>query len=348
MKQQTFSDMEYSSRKRKTKREEFLEIMDEIIPWDEWVGVIEPYYPSGKRGRPPKGIEKMLRMYLLQVWFNLSDEGTEDAIYDSYAMRKFVGINFLEENAPDATTLLKFRRLLEQKGLNKLFFEAINRVMVETGHILKGGTVVDATIINASPSTKNADKQRDPEMHQTKKGNEWRFGMKCHIGVDAFSGLVHTIKVTSANVHDISVASELIREDDEVVYGDSGYLGIEKRDEIISDEHLASIEYRINRKPSHLQKVSGNSLDWDRIIEHAKSSVRCKVEHPFRTVKCLFGYRKTAYRGLAKNENRLYVLFASANLYALASRGRSLAPTSERVSDWIQGLPSYGRLCRIP
>ena len=327
MKQQTFSDMEYSSRKRKTKREEFLEIMDEIIPWDEWVGVIEPYYPSGKRGRRPKGIEKMLRMYLLQVWFNLSDEGTEDAIYDSYAMRKFVGINFLEENAPDATTLLKFRRLLEQKGLNKLFFEAINRVMVKSGHILKGGTVVDATIINASPSTKNADKQRDPEMHQTKKGNEWRFGMKCHIGVDAFSGLVHTIKVTPANVHDISVASELIREDDEVVYGDSGYLGIEKRDEIISDEHLASIEYRINRKPSHLQKVSGNSLDWDRIIEHAKSSVRCKVEHPFRTVKCLFGYRKTAYRGLAKNENRLYVLFASANLYALASRGRSLAPT---------------------
>ena len=146
MKQQTFSDFEYSNRKRKTKREEFLEIMDEIIPWDEWVGVIVPYYPGGKRGRPPKGIEKMLRMYLLQIWFNLSDEGTEDAIYDSYAMRKFVGINFLEENVPDATTLLKFRRLLEQHGLNKVFFDAINRVMVETGHMLKGGTVVDATM----------------------------------------------------------------------------------------------------------------------------------------------------------------------------------------------------------
>ncbi len=183
--------------------------------------------PSGKRGRPPKGIEKMLRMYLLQVWFNLSDEGTEDAIYDSYAMRKFVGINFLEEDAPDATTLLKFRRLLEQHGINKLYFEAINRVMVETGHMLKGGTVVDATIINASPSTKNAEKQRDPEMHQTKKGNEWRFGMKCHIGVDAFSGLVHTMEVTPANVHDVSVAAKLIREDDEVVYGDSGYPGID-------------------------------------------------------------------------------------------------------------------------
>ena len=325
MKQQTFSDFEYSNRKRKTKREGFLEIMDEIIPWDEWVGIIMPFYPIGKRGRPPKGIEIMLRMYLLQIWFNLSDEGTEDAIYDSYAMRKFVGINFLEEDVPDATTLLKFRRLLEQHGLNRLFFDAINRVMVETGHMLKGGTVVDATIINAPPSTKNAQKQCDPEMHQTKKGNEWRFGMKCHIGVDAFSGLVHTIKVTPANVHDIQVTSELIREDDEVVYGDSGYLGIEKREEIVSDAHLSGIDYRINRRPSSLQKVSENSVDWDRLIEHAKSSVRCKVEHPFRIIKCLFGYRKVAYKGLAKNENRLYALFASANLYALVSRGRSLA-----------------------
>ena len=325
MKQQTFSDYEYSNRKRKTKREEFLEIMDEIIPWDEWVSIIAPYYPTGRRGRPPKGIEKMLRMYLLQVWFNLSDEGTEDAIYDSYAMRKFIGINFLEEDVPDATTLLKFRRLLEKHGLNNLFFDAINRVMVETGHMLKGGSVVDATIINAPSSTKNARKQRDPEMHQTKKGNEWRFGMKCHIGVDAFSGLVHTIEVTSANVHDITVAPKLIREDDDVVYGDSGYLGIEKREEIVLDEHLSAIDYRINRRPGSLQKVSDNSIDWDRVIEHAKSSVRCKVEHPFRIIKCVFGYRKVAYKGLAKNESRLYMLFTSANLYALASCGQSLA-----------------------
>ena len=168
--QQIFADVEYSGRKRTTKREKFLEMMEEIIPWAVWISKIVPYYPEGKRGRPPRGIEVMLRMYLLQVWFNLSDEGTEDAIYDSYAMRKFVGINFLEENAPDATTLLKFRRLLEAHGLNKLFFDAINRVMVETGHMLKGGTVVDATMINASPSTKNTRKQRDPEMHQTKRG----------------------------------------------------------------------------------------------------------------------------------------------------------------------------------
>lgn len=324
MKQQTFSDYEYSKRKRKTKREEFLEIMDEIIPWEEWISMIAPYYPNGKRGRPPIGIELMLRMYLLQVWFNLSDEGTEDAIYDSYAMRKFVGINFLEEDVPDATTLLKFRRLLEKHGLNKLFFDAINRVLVETGHILKGGSVVDATIINAPSSTKNAQKQRDPEMHQTKKGNEWRFGMKCHIGVDAFSGLVHTMEVTPANAHDITVASKLIREDDEVVYGDSGYLGLEKREEIVTDEHLSTIDYRMNRRPSSLQKVSDSSIDWDRVIEHAKSSVRCKVEHPFRIIKCLFGYRKVAYKGLAKNESRLYMLFTSANLYALASSGQSL------------------------
>ena len=324
MNQQTLSDMEYGCRQRKTKREEFLEIMDEIIPWDEWVDVIKPYYPSGKRGRPPKGIEKMLRMYLLQVWFNLSDEGVEDAIYDSYAMRKFVGIDFMTEDAPDATTLLKFRHLLEQHNLNKLFFEAINRVMVATGHMMKGGTIVDATIINAPSSTKNAEKKRDPEMHQTKKGNEWKFGMKCHIGVDAGSGLVHTIVTTAANTHDITVASELIREDDEVVYGDSGYLGIQKRSEITDDPHLSAVEYRINRRPKSLPKVSDNAIDWERYIENRKSSVRCKVELAFRIIKCQFGYRKVVYRGLKKNENRLYAMFACANLYALALAGRKL------------------------
>ena len=183
MKQGTFTDIEYSGRKKKTRREEFLEIMDEIIPWDEWVSVIEPYYPKGKRGRPPMGIEKMLRMYLLQIWFNLSDPATEDAVYDSYAMRKFTGIDFLKESVPDETTLCKFRHLLEVNGLNKLFFEAINRVMVQSGHMMKGGTIVDATIIDAPSSTKNVEKARDPEMHQIRKGNEWRFGMKCHVGV---------------------------------------------------------------------------------------------------------------------------------------------------------------------
>lgn len=169
MKQQTLSDMEYSCRKKKTKREEFLEIMDEIIPWKEWVEIIRPYYPTGKRGRPPIDLELILRMYLLQVWFNLSDPGTEDAIYDSYAMRKFTGIDFLKDSVPDETTLCNFRHLLEEHGLNKLFFDAINRVMVASGHIMKGGTIVDATIIDAPSSTKNEEKKRDPEMHSTKK-----------------------------------------------------------------------------------------------------------------------------------------------------------------------------------
>ena len=324
MKQTTFTDIEYGQRQKKTKREEFLEIMDEIIPWEEWVAVITPFYPQGKRGRPPMGIEKMLRMYLLQIWFNLSDPGTEDAIYDSYAMRKFTGINFMTERVPDETTLCKFRHLLEEHGLNKQFFDAINRVMEESGHMLKGGTVVDATIINAPSSTKNKEKARDPEMHQTKKGNEWRYGMKCHVGVDAFSGLVHTLTVTAANEHDITQASNLIREDDEVVYGDSGYLGIEKRPEVAGDERLSNIDYRINRRPSSLAPMADGAINWERHIEHLKSSVRCKVEHPFRIIKCLYGYRKTAYRGLKKNENRLYAMFACANLYVLARAGRKL------------------------
>ena len=271
------------------------------------------------------GIEKMLRMYLLQIWFNLSDPATEDAIYDSYAMRKFTGIDFMTESVPDETTLCKFRHLLEENGLNKLFFDAINRVMVQTGHMMKGGTIVDATIISAPSSTKNAEKKRDPEMHQTKKGNEWKFGMKCHIGVDAGTGLVHSMTVTAANVSDIQETANLLREDDEVVYGDAGYVGVGKRPEIANDEHFSQIDFRINRRPGKLPRVSDNAIDWERYIEYRKSAVRCKVEHVFRIIKCQFGYRKTAYKGLKKNENRLYAMLAMANLYMLAMAGRKLA-----------------------
>ena len=199
-KQITFSDIEYGNRKRITKREEFLDIMDEIIPWDEWVELFRPYYPSGKRGRPVKGIETMLRMYLLQNWFNLSDEGVEDAIYDSYAFRKFMKIDFVNEQVPDATTLLKFRHMIEGNHIGEVFFNAIKRVMDAMGHIMHGDTIVDATIINAPSFIKNAEKKRDSEMHQTKKGNEWKFGMKCNIEVDAGSGLVHSITATSINI----------------------------------------------------------------------------------------------------------------------------------------------------
>ena len=185
MKQQSFADVEYGGRRKISKREQFLDIMEEIIPWDEWVNLVQPHYNTGKSGRPPLGIEKMLRMYLLQAWFNLSDEGVEDAVYDSYSMRKFMKLDFVKENVPDATTLLHFRRILEESALGKAMFEAINRVLEENGYFMRGGTIVDATIISAPPSVKNADKKRDEEMSSTRKGSDWHFGMKAHVGVDA-------------------------------------------------------------------------------------------------------------------------------------------------------------------
>ena len=206
---------------------------------------------------------------------------------------------------PDETTLCKFRHLLETNGLNKLFFGAINRVMVQSDHIMNGGTIVDTTIIDVPSSTKNTEKARDSEMHQTRKGNVWRFGMKCHVGVDAGSGLVHAITVTPANERDITKTVNLIREDDQVVYGD----------------------FRINRRPKSLPKVSDHAIDWERYIEHRKSSICSKVEHVFQIIKCQFGYRKVVYRGLKKNENRLYALFACANLYSLAIAGQKLSTT---------------------
>jgi IS5 family transposase len=324
MRQVSFTEIEYGFRKRTTKREEFLKAMDEFIPWGEWVSLIEPYYPSGHRGRPPLGIEKMLRMYLLQCWFNLSDEGIEDAIYDSYALRSFMKINFVDEQAPDATTLLKFRHLLEKHGIAKKFFQAFNSTLEKCGYMMRGGSIVDATLIQAPSSTKNAKKQRDPEMCQTKKGNQYYFGMKCHSGVDAGSGYVHSLEFTAANVHDITVAANLIRKDDEVVYGDAGYLGIEKREEVSGDKHLSDIDYRINRRAGSVQKVPDGFINWERIIERRKSSVRSKVEHPFLIVKHLFGYSRTVYKGLAKNAHRLYMLFTSANLLMCLRAGRPL------------------------
>jgi len=323
MKQQTFSDIEYSNRKRKTKREEFLEAMDEIIPWKYWVDMIRPYYPSGKRGRPPRDIEVMLRMYLMQNWFSLSDAGIEDEIYDSYAMRSFMHIDFLTEQVPDATTLLHFRHLLEENNLGEKIFNDVKERLDKAGLIMHGGTVVDATLIAAPKSTKNQDRKRDPEMHQTKKGNEWYFGMKVHSGIDAGSGYVHTITGTSANVHDIVETSKLIREDDEVVYGDSGYAGATKRPEFQKDKHLSSIEFRSNVRPSSIKVPdSYKGINWDKQIENRKSSTRAKVEHPFLIVKNQFGYKKVAYRGIRKNMNRFHILFASANLVMCFRAGR--------------------------
>ena len=319
MKQQSMADVEYANRKRKTKRDEFLEIMEEVIPWEEWTAVVEPYYPNGKRGRPPRGVETMLRMYLLAQWFNLSDEGVEDAIYDSYAFRKFMKIDFLgEDQAPDATTLCKFRGLLHEHGVTKLLFDTIKTYLERHGKLMHGGTIVDATIIEAPASTKNADKARDPQMHQVKKGNEWHFGERIHIGVDAGTGYVHALEVTAANVSERDPVPCLIRDDDEVLYGDAGYTGLLKRPEFYQDAHLSVIDYRVNtRNRLHWPKQSPG-FDWDRHIEYQKSRVRSKVEYVFLIIKRIFGYRKVRYRGIAKNRSHAFALCACANLYMLA------------------------------
>ena len=315
MNQLTFSDIEYSNRKKKTKREEFLDAMEKIIPWECWIDMIRPYYFNNQRGRKPIGIETMLRMYLMQIWFNLSDEGIEDSIYDSYAMRSFMHINFNDQQVPDATTLLKFRHMLEANKLGEKIFADVNTRLDKAGLMMHGGTIVDASLIAAPKSTKNQDGKRDSEMHQTKKGNEWYFGMKVHAGVDAGSGYVHTITGTSANMHDVTETANLIREDDEVVYGDSGYLGAANQPAIKGDEKKSKIEFRVNKRPSSLKMADNfKGLNWDKKMEHEKSAVRCKVEHPFLIVKKQMGYAKVVYRGIFKNMNRFNILFASANL----------------------------------
>ena len=289
-----------------------MQAMDATIPWAAWVAVIEPHYYAdgpGKRGRKAKPVETMLRMYLLQAWFSLSDEGVEDAVYDSYAMRRFLGLDFAVEQVPDATTLLHFRHLLEENKLGEKLFVAQNQVFTEQGWIMRGGSIVDATIIAAPSSTKNASGERDPQMHQTKKGNQWYFGMKAHTGVDAGTGYVHSVTVTAANVHDLDEAANLVRPDDEVVYADAGYQGAAKRPDIAEDEHLSTIQWRIAARKGVLKTMPGP----DRQAESRKASIRAKVEHPYLIVKRDFGFTKTRYRGIAKNLNHLHVLFASAN-----------------------------------
>ncbi|MGV1006911.1 MAG: IS5 family transposase [Candidatus Nanopelagicales bacterium] len=312
MEQPSFTDIEYGNRRRVSKREQFLETMEATIPWDVWVGLIEPHYYAdrpGKRGRKAKPIATMLRMYLLQVWFSLSDEGVEDAIYDSYAMRKFMRLDFAVEQVPDATTLLHFRHLLEEHELGEKLFAAQNEIFDAEGWIMRGGSIVDATIIAAPSSTKNATGMRDPEMHQTKKGNQWYFGMKAHIGVDAGTGYVHTVTATPANTHDLDEAANLLRDDDEVVYADAGYQGVEKRPDIAGDEHLSGVEFRIAARKGRLKTMPAH----DRAEQSRQAGVRAKVEHPFLVVKRDFGFAKTRYRGIGKNLNHLHVLFASAN-----------------------------------
>ncbi|MFT3886669.1 MAG: IS5 family transposase [Arachnia sp.] len=312
--QPSFTDIEYGNRRRVSKRERFLEQMNATIPWQTWVGLIEPYYypdrpGKSRRGRKAKPVETMLRMYLLQVWFNLSDEGVEDAIYDSYAMRRFMGLDFTTEQVPDATTLLHFRHLLETHNLAEALFTAQNEIFEAEGWIMRGGSIVDATIIAAPSSTKNASGTRDPEMKQTRKGQQWYFGMKAHTGVDAGTGCVHTVTATAASVHDLDELANLVRDDDEVVYADAGYQGVQKRAEITDDEHLSRVEFRIAARKTRLKTMPGP----DRVAASRQASVRAKVEHPYLVIKRDFGFTKTRYRGISKNLHHLHMLFTSAN-----------------------------------
>lgn len=312
MKQTSFSDAEFASKKRLTRRERFLTEIEAATPWPAMVAALLPYYPKGDgRGRPPMGLQRMLRMYIAQQCFGLSDEGIEDAIYDSQSIRGFVGIDLTHESAPDATTLLKFRRLLEKHNLTRRIFDEINVHLASKGLVMREGTIVDATLIAAPPSTKNRDKERDPEMHQSKKGNDWHFGMKAHVGVDMATGLVHSVVGTAGNVADVTQTHALLHGGEKAVLGDAGYQGVGKRAENAGKQ----IDWHIAMRPSVRKTLKKNPLGRAKEkLEKAKASVRAKVEHCFHVVRCLFKHRKTRYRGLAKNNAQLFTLFGFANL----------------------------------
>jgi IS5 family transposase len=320
MRQTSFASLEYAGKKRQTRREKFLGEMERVVPWARLEALIEPHYPkSGKVGRPPVGVSRMLRMYFLQQWYSLSDEGLEDAIYDSQAMREFVGIDLSREQVPDATTLLKFRRKLEEHQLTKAIFEQVNAHLGQRGLLLREGTLVDATIIAAPPSTKNKDKARDPEMHQTKKGNEWHFGMKAHIGVDADSGLVHSVHATAANESDVAHTHEVLHGQEQRVHVDAGYTGVDKRQEIVKAQDEGDIrqdvQWHVATKRGIIKAMPEGPLKALTIlVERKKAQIRALVEHPFHVIKNLFRYKKVSYRGLKKNAARLYAQFALANL----------------------------------
>ena len=311
--QPSFAHAEFATKKKTTRREKFLARMEAVIPWPQLLAVIEPFYPKGQRGRPPIGLERMLRVYFLQQWYGLADEALEDALYDSQALQSFARIDLSAEGVPDATTLLNFRHLLETHDLCKALFTAINADLTARGLLLRAGTLVDATLIAAPSSTKNQDKQRDPEMHQTKKGNQWYFGMKAHIGADRDRKLVHTVVVTAANVADITQTAALLHGQETPVHADAGYIGVEKRAEIVALKR--ELDWQIARKRGIIKAMAeGAAKESLKAVEKIKASVRAYVEHPFHLVKNIFRYRKVRYRGLAKNGHQLYVLFGLANV----------------------------------
>ena len=317
MKQQTLAvaadeNAQYEQYRRPTKRDLFLATMEQIVPWSELCSVIEPHYPKPGNGRPPVGLERMLRMYFVQHWFNLADAACEDALLDSTALRRFVGIDLGRERVPDATTLLKFRRLLEKQQLGEALFAKVGEVLQANGMKVGTGTIVDATIIGASSSTKNENKQRDPEMHQTRKGKQWFFGMKMHIGVDSQTGLAHSAVVTAANVHDKHPLPDLLHGQETQVYGDCAYAAQHGLMKAKAPAAQDSTNKPV-RKGSPTEQL-------ERMVNRAKSRVRARVEHVFAVVKRLWGFTKVRYRGLVKNGTRAFVATALANLYLARQR----------------------------
>ncbi len=313
-KQMSLSGLMDELSQARTKKKDFLEQMERLIPWGEWIEEIRPCYYKGERGNKPYDLELMLRLYVLQNLYTLSDEGTVAEVIDSRAFSEFCGVESSNQ-VPNGDTLGRFRNLLIRNGMQERMFTQVVKQLEARGLLLKKGTIVDSTLISAPSSTKNAKKERDPEAHSTKKGKNWYFGYKAHIGVDKDTGLVHTLKTTAANVHDVTMMPQLLSGEEKTVYGDSGYLGAEKReDAVLRNKNGKKIQYKINRRPSQSKNRSTRSNAQIKRREREKSSVRAKVEHVFAVVKSRFRYRKTRYRGLQKQAAKLNMVFALANL----------------------------------
>lgn len=314
MTQPTFASLAWDRKGKVTRRERFLAEMDAVIPWGPLTALVEPHYPKAGQGTQPMPLGRMLRIYFLQHWFNLSDPAMEDALYDSEAMRRFAGVELSVDPVPDETTILRFRHLLERHQLTEAMFAAVRTLLEDKQLLLKAGTIVDASIIEAPPSTKNADKARDPEMHQTKKGHTWHFGMKAHVGTDA-QGIVHSLTTTAAHVADITMLPHLLHGEERVLYGDQAYWSEFHRQ--CAEVH--GVRYRVNRRGTRQQPLTARQ----RASNRRRSQARARGEHAFHVVKRLWGFTKVRYRGLAKNTVRLFAAFALANLYLLRRR---LAP----------------------
>ena len=311
MKQTTFSSLAWNGKKKTTRREAFLAEIEPVIPWKRFIELIEPVYPKAGAGRQPHPLERMLRIHFMQIWFNLSDPQAEDSLYDIESMRRFAGIELESDAIPDESTILRFRHLLEEHHLSERLFSEVRSILEGRNLLLKSGTIVDATIIAAPPSTKNQENARDPEMHQTRKGKQWHFGMKAHIGCDK-RGIVHSLATTDAAASDISQMHKLLHGKEREVYGDQAYWSQVHRESALKK----GIRYRVNRRGSEHRPLS----DYQRYVNQARSRCRARGEHAFHVVKRLWGYGKVRYRGLAKNTARLFTAFALANLYMLRRR----------------------------